>query len=81
MSSDFIWSYKCLVPMGGLEPPWTTSTTPSRWRVYQFHHIGCFFVWLSTYGKSGRSAGGASLTVSVIAVLVILSTPSVLPEK
>ena len=37
----------------------------------------CVFL---SYGKSGRSAG-ASLTVSVIAVLVMLSTPSVLPEK
>jgi|GEM_PF-3329553 len=66
-----------MVPMGGLEPPWTTSTTPSRWRVYQFHHIG---VSVCLYGNSGRSAG-ASLVVSVIAVLVILSTLSVFPEK
>ncbi len=36
--------------------------------------------WFS-YGSSGKSAGGVSFTVSVTTVLVILSTPSDLPEK
>ena len=29
-----------MVPMAGLEPARALPTTPSRWRVYQFHHIG-----------------------------------------
>ena len=29
-----------LVPKGGLEPPRASPTTPSRWRVCQFHHFG-----------------------------------------
>ena len=28
------------VPKGGFEPPRLVGTTPSRWRVYQFHHFG-----------------------------------------
>jgi hypothetical protein len=28
------------VPKGGFEPPRGLPTTPSRWRVYQFHHFG-----------------------------------------
>jgi hypothetical protein len=28
------------VPKGGFEPPRVLPTTPSRWRVYQFHHFG-----------------------------------------
>lgn len=28
------------VPRAGLEPASTECTTPSRWRVYQFHHLG-----------------------------------------
>ena len=33
-----------MVPKGGFEPPRGSPTTPSRWRVYQFHHFGilCF---------------------------------------
>ena len=72
-----------LVPTGGVEPPRTMSTTPSRWRVYQFHHVG----WVKglSYkariysGRSGKSLGvgmaGAVSTVSVIAAdSVTLST-------
>ena len=33
---------KLLVPKGGFEPPRGSPTTPSRWRVYQFHHFGIF---------------------------------------
>ena len=29
-----------MVPKGGFEPPRGLPTTPSRWRVYQFHHFG-----------------------------------------
>jgi hypothetical protein len=29
-----------MVPKPGLEPGRILSTTPSRWRVYQFHHFG-----------------------------------------
>jgi hypothetical protein len=29
-----------LVPKAGLEPARAMLTTPSRWRVYQFHHFG-----------------------------------------
>ena len=29
-----------MVPKGGFEPPRGSPTTPSRWRVYQFHHFG-----------------------------------------
>ena len=29
-----------MVPKGGFEPPRGWPTTPSRWRVYQFHHFG-----------------------------------------
>ena len=29
-----------LVPRAGLEPARAWLTTPSRWRVYQFHHLG-----------------------------------------
>ena len=28
------------MPKGGFEPPRLVGTTPSRWRVYQFHHFG-----------------------------------------
>ena len=35
-----IWLSMQLVPKGGLEPPRAMLTTPSRWRVYQFHHFG-----------------------------------------
>ena len=29
-----------MVPKAGLEPAQASPTTPSRWRVYQFHHFG-----------------------------------------
>lgn len=29
-----------MVPKPGLEPGRFVATTPSRWRVYQFHHFG-----------------------------------------
>ena len=32
-----------MVPKGGFEPPRGLPTTPSRWRVYQFHHFGKIF--------------------------------------
>jgi hypothetical protein len=32
-----------MVPKGGFEPPRGLPTTPSRWRVYQFHHFGKMF--------------------------------------
>jgi hypothetical protein len=35
-----IYSDRNLVPKGGFEPPRGSPTTPSRWRVYQFHHFG-----------------------------------------
>jgi hypothetical protein len=42
-----------MVPKGGFEPPRGLPTTPSRWRVYQFHHFGkmeitpkALFLWL-----------------------------------
>jgi hypothetical protein len=42
-----------MVPKGGFEPPRGSPTTPSRWRVYQFHHFGKMeitpqplFLWL-----------------------------------
>ena len=28
------------MPKAGLEPARESPTTPSRWRVYQFHHFG-----------------------------------------
>ena len=31
---------RLMVPKGGFEPPRGLPTTPSRWRVYQFHHFG-----------------------------------------
>ena len=31
------------MPKGGFEPPRGLPTTPSRWRVYQFHHFGIRF--------------------------------------
>ena len=31
---------RSMVPKGGFEPPRGLPTTPSRWRVYQFHHFG-----------------------------------------
>ncbi len=30
------------MPKGGLEPPRSISTAPSRQRVYQFHHFGMY---------------------------------------
>ena len=35
-----IWLSSLLVPKAGLEPARAMLTTPSRWRVYQFHHFG-----------------------------------------
>ncbi len=35
-----IWLSLWLVPKAGLEPARAMLTTPSRWRVYQFHHFG-----------------------------------------
>jgi hypothetical protein len=32
-----------MVPKGGFEPPRGSPTTPSRWRVYQFHHFGFIY--------------------------------------
>ena len=29
-----------MVPKAGFEPAQASPTTPSRWRVYQFHHFG-----------------------------------------
>ena len=32
--------YFLMVPKPGFEPGRAVLTTPSRWRVYQFHHFG-----------------------------------------
>ncbi len=62
-----------MVPKGGFEPPRGLPTTPSRWRVYQFHHFGIspilpilYFVGAGTAGVWGTSAGadGAGLSLT-----------------
>jgi hypothetical protein len=42
-----------MVPKGGFEPPRGSPTTPSRWRVYQFHHFGIEL--LSKKSRSGAA--------------------------
>ena len=43
LSQNRLTPYGYLVPKGGFEPPRGSPTTPSRWRVYQFHHFGILF--------------------------------------
>jgi hypothetical protein len=44
-----------MVPKGGFEPPRGLPTTPSRWRVYQFHHFGIGFFQLVIKHAHGSS--------------------------
>jgi hypothetical protein len=45
-----------MVPKPGLEPGRVVPTTPSRWRVYQFHHFGIKKLYLFT-GAAGGITG------------------------
>src|SRR4030043_379011 len=45
-----------MVPKGGFEPPRVLPTTPSRWRVYQFHHFGILISYRSVPTLSERTS-------------------------
>ena len=70
---------RLMVPKGGFEPPRGLPTTPSRWRVYQFHHFGRIFnPSHPPFSKGGQR--GITSSVQGLAPEVGPASPKVMQE-